>query len=204
MKQQEKNQRSREKILNCARQEFAESGFGQSSINSICTVGGIAKGVLYHYFTGKDELYLLCIQDCFDSLTAYLKEHLPKTSDSIPEQLDRYFNARMEFFHENPAMQSLFCEAVINPPNHLRSEIEKVRKPFDRYTISLLNSILAHASLRSDFTRNEVTDTFRHYQDFVNARMKTELSQMSAKKRESVCHKAMLVLLYGVIQEERK
>lgn len=73
MKREEKNQISRQRILESAAKEFAEKGYGLSSINVICAEGDISKGILYHYFKDKDELYLTCVQACFDGLTAARK-----------------------------------------------------------------------------------------------------------------------------------
>ena len=56
MKREEKNQISRQRILESAAKEFAEKGYGLSSINVICAEGDISKGILYHYF--KDKFYI--------------------------------------------------------------------------------------------------------------------------------------------------
>ncbi|MEG1873185.1 MAG: TetR/AcrR family transcriptional regulator, partial [Ruthenibacterium sp.] len=61
MKRDEKNLASRRKILDSALAEFGANGYGLSSINTICSAGGISKGILYHYFKDKDELYLACV-----------------------------------------------------------------------------------------------------------------------------------------------
>jgi len=99
MKREERNQISRQRILESAAKEFAEKGYGLSSINVICAEGDISKGILYHYFKDKDELYLTCIQDCFDGLTAYLKLALSKAEASVQAQLDQYFAARWDYFN---------------------------------------------------------------------------------------------------------
>ncbi|MEG1748002.1 MAG: TetR/AcrR family transcriptional regulator, partial [Oscillospiraceae bacterium] len=72
MKRDEKNLISRRKILDSALAEFGTQGYGMSSVNTICTAGDISKGILYHYFRDKDELYLACVQELFDSLTEHL------------------------------------------------------------------------------------------------------------------------------------
>ena len=58
MKRDEKNQQTRRRILDRALSEFSEKGYGGSSVNTICAVQGISKGIVYHYFENKDQLYL--------------------------------------------------------------------------------------------------------------------------------------------------
>lgn len=47
MKQQEKTQKTRERILAAALAEFGSKSYDAASINSICEAGGIPKGLLY-------------------------------------------------------------------------------------------------------------------------------------------------------------
>ncbi len=117
MKREEKNQQTRRRIMDSALSEFAEKGYGGSSVNTICAARGLSKGIIYHYFENKDELYLSCVEECFQRLTGHLRAALPaEVTCSVEEELGRYFAARMAFFQENPVYQPIFCEAVLSPP----------------------------------------------------------------------------------------
>ena len=206
MKREERNQISRQRILESAAKEFAEKGYGLSSINVICAEVDISKGILYHYFKDKDELYLTCIQDCFDGLTAYLKLALSKAEASVQAQLDQYFAARWDYFDQHPHQLRLFCEALLSAPSHLRSAIAEVRVEFDRYNIEVLDTILGQLTLRPDFSREEVIDLFRQTQDFINAQYagQGQTDPENGKEREQLCQRALAILLYGVVDAERK
>ena len=71
MKQEERNRRSRENILACAFEEFAAHGYTGGGLNQICVHGGISKGLLYHYYTGKDDLYVACVEKLFRDCLLY-------------------------------------------------------------------------------------------------------------------------------------
>lgn len=75
MKREEKNQLTRRRILESALNEFAEQGFRAGSVNTISSAEGLSKGILYHYFPTKEALYLACVEECFECLTSYLKDH---------------------------------------------------------------------------------------------------------------------------------
>jgi AcrR family transcriptional regulator len=67
----------KEKIINSALEEFSKNSFDQSSTNNIVENAGISKGLLYHYFDSKKNLY------------QYLESFAIKTmTDAIVDKLD--------------------------------------------------------------------------------------------------------------------
>lgn len=202
MKREEKNQQAQRRILDSALVEFSQRGYGGSSINNICAVQDISKGIIYHYFRSKDDLYLACIDECFQRLTAYMHAALENMSGSIEEKLERYFSARMAFFHENPIYSPIFCEAVIAPPAALSKDILALRADFDALTISTLKQLLDNLPLRPHITMEEAIDLFRQFQDFINAKYR-ESSFPAGERfaiRDEYCRKLLDILLYGVVE----
>lgn len=200
MKQSEKNLHSRKKIINSALHEFAAQGYGLSSINTICSEGGISKGVMYHYYENKDEVYLVCMRECFDNLTAYLQVHLIEHGSA---SVQGYFDARLNFFEENPLYQRLFCEAVISPPSHLVKEIREIMAAFDALNIKVLTKLLSGIEMREDVTLEQALEVFRLFQDFVNIRYQMmPTSEPDLKKHEEICSRSLSILLYGIVKRK--
>ena len=56
MTQKERQERSREMIYQAALQEFGTYGYGGVNMEGICGRHGISKGMMYHYFSRKDDL----------------------------------------------------------------------------------------------------------------------------------------------------
>ncbi|MEG1640274.1 MAG: TetR/AcrR family transcriptional regulator [Ruthenibacterium sp.] len=203
MKRDEKNLLSRRKILHSALTEFGGQGYGLSSINTICTAGDISKGILYHYFKDKDALYLACVQELFDDLTAYLTQELSDVSGNSTMRLTRYFDARLRFFHENPLYHKLFCDVVIAPPQHLAMDIAQIKAAFDALNTTVLTALLQAQKLRTDITMETAVETFRLYQDFVNARFKmVPNSEINLEEHEKTCRRSLTILLHGVMESE--
>lgn len=192
--------------MDSALTEFSKKGYGASSINTICSAENISKGIIYHYFSTKDDLFLACVEECFTLLTEYLKTGLCSEEEGAAERLEEYFSVRMDFFRENPVYQRIFCEAVITPPEHLRSEIQKRKQGFDLLNDQILEQILEPVALRPQVTKDEVVDMFRRFQDFINAnRQIVEFSRKEFEIHEENCRKAVDILLYGVVNKgERK
>ena len=201
MNREEKNQQTRQRIMDSALTEFSKKGYGASSVNAICAVQNISKGIIYHYFNAKDDLFLACVEECFTLLTNYLKETVQLKPGKIQNQLTEYFTARSNFFRENPVYQRIFCEAVITPPAHLRAEIQKRRQVFDTWNTQILEYLLEQISLCPQFTKQDVIETFRQFQDFMNAKYQfSDLSVQEFETHEVNCRKALNILLYGVVK----
>ena len=202
MKREEKNQQTRRRIMDSALAEFAQQGYGASSVNTICAAEGISKGIIYHYFKTKDDLYLACVEECFGRLTEFLKANTPEQG-SVEAQLEGYFSARVDFFRAHPVYQPIFCEAVISPPMHLTVDIQARKQAFDDLNITILENLLRPLPLRPGVTIAEVVDTFRQFQDFINANDQTSgMSTREFSLRDRRCKKALDILLYGVIARE--
>jgi TetR/AcrR family transcriptional regulator len=204
MKREEKNALSRQRILDAALREFSEKGYDAASMNTICAENGISKGIIYHYFKDKDELYLLCITDCFEKLTAYLQEKSGRTADTIDRRLQIYFDARLHFFAEHVQYQGLFLTAVLNPPAHLSAAILRARQPFDELNAAILTDLLKNTILRAGLSVSAVVDYFQMYMDFFNARFQSALTEVQSPKQalhehEERCHRQLDILLHGVI-----
>ena len=63
MNREEKNRLTRRRIMDSALAEFASQGYGASSVNTIAASEQLSKGIIYHYFENKDELYLASHSD---------------------------------------------------------------------------------------------------------------------------------------------
>lgn len=190
--------------MDSALAEFSRQGYGASSINTICAAQDISKGIVYHYFETKDVLFLACVAECFQRLTEYIRANMTDSEDPA-YCLEEYFAVRTRFFHSYPVYQRIFCEAVISPPAHLRGRIQACREDFDALNVRILEQLLAPLSLRPGISREEVLETFRQFQDFINVRYQiTGANGPEFETREENCRKALDILLYGVVEREGK
>lgn len=209
MKREEKNALSRQRILDAALREFSKKGYDAASLNTICAENEISKGIIYHYFKDKDELYLLCAAECFEKLTDYLKEAGEGNAESLEGCLRSYFDARLQFFAEHPVYLGIFLNAVLHPPGHLLAEMATVRKSFDELNVSTLSRLLESVPLRKGTSIPAVVEDFRMYMDYFNARFQSVLGnaqnpEQALREHEERCHRQLDILLYGVLGERNE
>jgi AcrR family transcriptional regulator len=60
--------RTRNKILAAARDEFAEKGLGGARVENVAARAGSNKRMLYYYFQSKDDLFLVVLEDAYKSI----------------------------------------------------------------------------------------------------------------------------------------
>ena len=100
-------------------------------------------------------------------------------------------------------MQRLFCDAVITPPQHLLAQISAAREALNELNFSTLKGLLDGQKLRKDMTVEEIIDSYRMYQDFVNARFSMEGQDAKELLRhDSASRRAVDIFLYGVVERE--
>lgn len=205
MKREEKNALARQRILDAALAEFSKKGYTSASLNTICAENDISKGIIYHHFKDKDQLYLLCAADCFQQLTAHLQA-VGSGNGTVEHRLRRYFDARVQFFAEHPLYLGLFLHVVLYPPAHLAQELAQVRKSFDQLNITALTDLLKTAPLRPGLSVDAVVEDFRLYMDYFHTRFRallarTENPEEALREHEERCHRQIGILLYGVLGE---
>lgn len=203
MRKDKKTERTKEKIIQAFIIEFGINGYDAISINSICNKYNITKGLLYHNYKGKDEIYLICIKQCFKSLVECFKDKVKQDHLNPEEQLKDYFLVRLKFFHEHPYYQRLFCDVMTFPPPHLKVEIEQIKQEFIKLNTDLLTDIISKLNIRKDLSMKEVIEIFRLYQDFLNTNVFYSLQDFNFKEHEEHCYKALNILLYGIVQRNK-
>lgn len=204
MKREEKNVLSRQRILDAARVEFSHKGYDAASMNAICAENDISKGIIYHYYKDKDELYLLCVKQCFDALTAYLQESATALQGSAEQKMNAYFDARLHFFAQNQSYLGIFADAVFTPPESLREQIAKHRAHFDKFNKSVLTELLKSEVLREGLSAEAIVQDFGMYMDYFNLHFKAELLARQSldevlREHEERCHRQLHILFYGVV-----
>lgn len=206
MKREEKNILSRQRILNAALYEFSARGYKGASLNTVWAENAISKGVIYHHFKDRDEIYLLCVEMCFKALTAYLSQAAKTLAGTAEERLQGYFDARLRFFAENPLYLGIFFDAAFQPPESLAPAIAEHRREFDALNISVLTDLLSSKPLRDGLSIGAVVEDFRMYMDFFNLRFNDTLcnglsAESALREHEERCHRQLNILLHGILVE---
>lgn len=205
MNRDEKNLQTRRRIIDSALQEFGEKSYAEGSLNNICEIGGISKGIIYHYFRDKEELYLACVEECFTALTTFITRQGGSFTD--PQQsLNSYLKARYRFFKENPNYCHIFLCTVLRPPSNLIKQIKEIKKGFNMQSTSYFKEVLTYITLRDNVTEEDAMEHFLIYQEMFNGYFQSKADENAdlntlIEDHEIRLSKMLNIMLYGIAKE---
>ena len=106
---------AKERILNAARQEFADSGFGGARVERIAEKAEINKAMIFYYFQSKENLYREIIGLALKSLMPQVHSILLRASGPAHffEDLPRVY---IEFFRDNPFLLKIIGHGLLQNP----------------------------------------------------------------------------------------
>ncbi len=119
----------RERIINAAMNEFAQKGFKNASTNEIVRQAGISKGLIFHYFNSKKQLYLFL----HDYLIEIMKdEYFVKSwldEKDILKKLHMASLTKLELYRKYPLIFKFFLTAYSETDAEVKNEVaERMQK----------------------------------------------------------------------------
>ncbi len=199
MKKEEKTKISRDKILQSALKMFGEIGYDNFTINALCKEYHISKGLLYHNFSGKEELFLHCVDRCYHELLESLRE-----GSQIPT-IKIYIQRRLRFFKENPELSRIYFESLIQVNERLAREVHAIRKRLTDFNKQVYENFISSANLRSGVDEQEAVEYFELVQKMLNAyysspAIRGDRIDFLENEHEDRLEKFLEFMLYGVAE----
>lgn len=206
MKQEERTEMTRKKILEAAMEEFGQNGYRGGTIGHICRKG-INKGLLYHNYQSKDALYLECVQISVDKLSDALGTL--NTEGEGRAVIRQYMEKRMAFYREHEWESRIVFECLMDPPSNLEEKIRRLMKPLDDLNRQMYDKLLSGLVLRKGVTRENAERYFVLAQHMFNAyfgspsmREKSMDERIDAHERQ--VPQILDFMLYGIAEKERE
>ena len=143
--------KTRQKLIDIARQLFAKNGVANTTMNDIAVASGKGRRTLYTYFNSKEEVYSAVIESELERLSDKL--------DEVAAMKMRPLDKVIELIYTH---LSMIRETVVRNGN-LRAEffrniwmVEKVRKKFDDYEIDLFSKVYQDGKADGEFDIDDV------------------------------------------------
>lgn len=105
----------RDQIFQASLEEFAALGYDRANTNHICETAEVSKGLLFHYYGSKKQLYLFTVESCINDVLAYFEGFSTDGLDFV-ESLLSYTRKKAAFYFAHPLHYKLLNEAFLMPP----------------------------------------------------------------------------------------
>ena len=115
--------RTLRKILDAARHEFGERGFGETSIVGITARAKVALGTFYTYFDSKEAVFRALVRDMSEQVRDAVAPSVGDATDALDAER-RALAAFLAFVRENKAVYRIIDEAEFVDPDGFRQHYE--------------------------------------------------------------------------------
>lgn len=138
--------KTRQKLVDVARQLFAKNGLENTTMNDIAVASGRGRRTLYTYFKSKEEVYYAVIESELERLSDKMDEVAAKDTrpqDKVIELIYTHLNMIKETVVRNGNLRAEFFRNIWM--------VEKVRKNFDEDEIELFRKVYADGKASGEF-----------------------------------------------------
>ena len=144
----------RRMILDAAVRVFARQGFHTCRVSDIADEAGVAYGLVYHYFSSKDQVLDTIFLDRWDVMLAAIAE-VDSRSSPPREKLHAIAAFIIDSYRHDPDLMKVIIVEVTRAANTFaRTHLESIREAFAR-----IADIVRVAQAQSAF-RTEITPEF--------------------------------------------
>jgi TetR/AcrR family transcriptional regulator len=117
------NQEKQERILNAALKEFAQKGYENASTNEIVKSAEISKGLLFHYFNNKKELYLFLYNHFVEVLMEEFFNELDFNERDIFERLKSLMILKSKLMVRHPEVFDFMMSASMEASEEVKEAL---------------------------------------------------------------------------------
>jgi AcrR family transcriptional regulator len=115
-------------LLGAAVRVFARKGFHGARVGDVASEAGVAHGLVYHYFSSKDELLETIFRETWAALLAAMRE-VEESDDAAREQLRKVGAIVLRTWTRDPDLVRVLVNEVTRGPQ-LQQEIAEIRQAF--------------------------------------------------------------------------
>jgi len=129
-----KNTETELKILDAARQEFADKGLSGARSKVIAERAGVNKALLHYYFRSKEKLYEAALRDAMTRFISALGANLAAVGETtdIKAFIRAIVTTYLRTMASNPVFPRLFLRELLDDGPYIRVIMENLLTSFSR------------------------------------------------------------------------
>jgi TetR/AcrR family fatty acid metabolism transcriptional regulator len=144
---QTSNSEKRRLILDAAVRVFARGGFHGSRVGDIAAEAGVAHGLLYHYFSSKDEVLQTVFRENFGELLERFRI-VEASAEPAAARLEGIAKILLRTWRNDPDLVTVMVREVARSPQ-LQAQVEEVREAF-----AILQRVIEQGQADGSFRRD--------------------------------------------------
>ena len=118
----------RKQLLDAAVRVFARRGYHGSRVGDIAEEAGVAHGLLYHYFSSKEDVLRTVFRENFVELLTRFRA-VEEAEEPAPDKLEGFAKILLRTWRNDPDLVTVMVREVARSPQ-LQGQVEEVREAF--------------------------------------------------------------------------
>lgn len=172
----------RSRILEAGLKEFAAKGYKKASTNTIVREANVSKGLLFHYFISKKDLYVYIVESALDSLTNELYENVNFADRDVIKRISVSAVIKMESYIKHPLFAQLFETVQFVEDEEIIARISKKQQNIADETYTKLFSNIDYYLFRDRLNVERCLDVVRWTVDKLGADWQRDHSDPTKKE----------------------
>ncbi|MEH7298904.1 TetR/AcrR family transcriptional regulator [Neobacillus drentensis] len=138
------------RIINAAIKEFAEKGYSNASTNEIVKEAGISKGLLFHYFQNKKQLFFFLFDSCVELITDDFYKKIDLSETDFFQRIRQSVLIKMELLAQYPDLFKFVEKAYMDDAADIQAEMQKKIRELNHINIGKIYEGIDVSKFRDD------------------------------------------------------
>ncbi len=118
------DEEKRNRIIDAAIKELATKGYDDASTNNIVKEAGISKGILFHYFKSKKQLYLYLFDYFIDMMVREISARFNPDERDLIQRIRNIAELKLQLIRKHRYIIRFLEKAYFEDSEELRGELE--------------------------------------------------------------------------------
>lgn len=200
------NLSNRDRILETAIRAFGEHGYEGASTNQICAAAGISKGLLFHYFRSKENLFMAALEQCEEDFVQMMQQGDPPNLQTPLESLILFYQRMAEFFSSHPDHYRILAQLPQGKSEAMDAFARKKREAFMDALSLGVRLCLSRSTVRPGVDREVALEVITQLVIYLQDKYVTGMSHEAFSLEEGInlmqkeLSAILDIIFYGVLE----
>ena len=178
---------AKEKIVNAAIKIFSQCGYEKTSTNQIAAEAGVSKGLVFHYFSTKKELFLSVYRQAVLIYIMEICEKLDPDQRDFLLRIQALILLKFELMKKHPDIFDFIKTAYLETSLQVKEEIAALNRDLLDQSFGLVYENIDYSLFKPDLDRKSALATMLYTlekwsENFVRQNADKEWNSLSAKE----------------------
>lgn len=197
----------KDKIMLASLEEFAKHGFEKASTERISKAAGVSKGLIFHYFTSKENLYMTTMNRCIDDVMEEFNNVEIRETDFI-SKLVKMMKIKYDFFIRNPLHYKLMVNGFYHSSKRMQTKLKQRYVELKQIGLDAIIDMIKVLPLKKGVSVDDVAVLLASVSNIVESRYvsffsdDTESFEKFYDTAGSEYIRMINIIMYGIIENE--